>query len=154
MARYNAWQNGSMLEAADALSAEEREAERGAFFGSIRATFSHLLWADRIWMSRLSNWERPEGGIAESAAHETDWARLATARREADAAIVAWADGLDRLEGPLAWWSGAAGREVTRPRALCMLHMFNHQTHHRGQIHAMLTATGARPGATDLFVMP
>ena len=46
------------------------------------------------------------------------------------------------------------GREVSRPRALCVLHMFNHQTHHRGQIHAMLTAAGARPGVTDLAFMP
>jgi uncharacterized damage-inducible protein DinB len=43
---------------------------------------------------------------------------------------------------------------VARPRALCIAHFFNHQTHHRGQIHAMLTAAGARPGNTDLFLMP
>jgi uncharacterized damage-inducible protein DinB len=44
--------------------------------------------------------------------------------------------------------------EVRRPRALLIAHMFNHQTHHRGQVHAMLTAAGARPADTDLFMMP
>ena len=156
MARYNRWQNASMLDAADGLDEAAREVDRDAFFGSIRATFSHLLWADAIWMSRLAGWKKPEGGIAESAGFETDWARLLARRAEADEGIVAWADALDpgALEGDLRWWSGAAGREVARPRGLCTLHMLNHQTHHRGQIHAMLTAAGARPGDTDLFLMP
>jgi uncharacterized damage-inducible protein DinB len=56
--------------------------------------------------------------------------------------------------GDLGWFSGAMGREVTKPKALLVLHMFNHQTHHRGQIHAMLTTAGARPGDTDIPFMP
>ena len=156
MARYNAWQNASLLDAADGLDEAAREADRGAHFGSIRATFSHLLWADAVWMSRLAGWAKPPGGIADSVGFEAEWARLRAARAEADARIVAWADGLAEgaLDGDLAWWSGAAGHEVARSRALCAAHMFNHQTHHRGQIHAMLTAAGARPGDTDLFLMP
>ncbi len=156
MARYNAWQNASLLAAADGLDEAAREADRGAHFGSIRATFSHLLWADAMWMSRLAGWEKPRGGIAESVGFETDWARLRAARAEADGRIVAWADGLAEgaLDGDLTWRSGAAGREVSKPRALCVAHMFTHQTHHRGQIHAMLTAAGARSGDTDLFLMP
>ena len=156
LARYNAWQNASMLDAADALDDAARETDRGAVFGSIRATFSHLLWGDAMWMSRLAGWERPAGGIAETLVFETDWRRLRARRAEADAGIVGWADGLgpEALADDLAWWSGAAGREITKPRALCVLHMFNHQTHHRGQIHAMLTAAGARPGDTDLFLAP
>lgn len=156
MARYNAWQNAGLMDAADALGEAMREADLGAHFHSIRATFSHLLWADRMWMSRLAGWGRPEGGIAESGGFERDWAALKRARAEDDARILAWADGLapGALSGDLRWWSGAAGREVARPRALCAAHMFNHQTHHRGQIHAMLTASGARPGDTDLFLMP
>ena len=156
MARYNAWQNESLLGAADGLDPAAREADLGAFFGSIRATFSHLLWADRMWMSRLAGWERPAGGIAESLTLGTDWPALREARAAEDARIVEWSDGLaeDALAGDLAWWSGSVGREVSNPRALCVAHMFNHQTHHRGQIHAMLTAAGARPGVTDLVFMP
>lgn len=74
----------------------------------------------------------------------------------ADGRIRAWADRLGpaALRGDLAWHSGATGREVTKPIATCVAHMFNHQTHHRGQIHAMLTAAGMTPEATDLVFMP
>lgn len=156
LARYNRWQNRSLYEAADAAGEAARRAERGAFFGSIHATLAHLLWADYIWFARLDGWEKPAGGIAESARFVATWADLEAMRRIADARIVRWAEGLapGALEGELAWWSGAAGREVRRPRALLVLHVFNHQTHHRGQVHAMLTAAGARPGDTDLFLMP
>ena len=66
--------------------------------------------------------------------------------------IVDWADavtGAD-LAGQMVWYSAAVGQEMSRPQALCAMHMFNHQTHHRGQVHAMLTAAGAMPGPTDL----
>jgi uncharacterized damage-inducible protein DinB len=61
MARYNRWQNENLYGAADALSDAERQRTRGAFFGSIHATLNHLLWGDRIWMSRLAGTPRPEG---------------------------------------------------------------------------------------------
>ena len=54
MARYNRWQNRNLYGVADTLSDDERRRERGAFFGSIHKTLSHLLWADRIWMSRFT----------------------------------------------------------------------------------------------------
>lgn len=156
MARYNAWQNESLCTAAARLADTDREADRGAFFGSIRATLSHILWADHVWMSRLADWPRPDTGLRDSPRLVTDWDALVAARRKADAGIRAWADELSdvALTGDLTWWSGAAEREVVKPRALCVVHMFNHQTHHRGQVHAMLTAAGARPDATDLFMMP
>ena len=115
-----------------------------------------LLWADFFWMSRLSDWEAPGTGIAGSMDFGGDWEGYKARRAEADARLEAWAAGLrdEDLAGDLAWYSGALGREVTRPKALCVLHMLNHQTHHRGQVHAMLTAAGARPGDTDLFAMP
>ena len=67
-----------------------------------------------------------------------------------------WAHGLDdvALAGDLTWYSGAAGREVSRPMAMLVTHFFNHGTHHRGQVHAMLTAAGMRTDDTDLFMMP
>jgi uncharacterized damage-inducible protein DinB len=70
----------------------------------------------------------------------------------ADGAILAWSDRLDPawLDGDLAWFSEALGREMARPRWLLVTHMFNHQTHHRGQVHCMLTQAGAMPGVTDL----
>jgi uncharacterized damage-inducible protein DinB len=156
MARYNRWQNANMLAAAGTLPDEERRADRGAFFGSIHATFSHLLWGDRIWMHRFAGTSKPDGGIAESTCMVAAWDALTSERRRFDDVIVDWADRLDEawFAADLTWWSGAAGRKVTRPRPALVMHFFNHQTHHRGQIHAMLTAAGARPSDTDLFMLP
>ena len=61
MARYNRWQNESIYAAADGLSDAARRMDRGSFFQSIHATLSHVLWADELWMSRLSDWEAPTG---------------------------------------------------------------------------------------------
>lgn len=156
MARYNAWQNISILAAAAPLDEAARLADRGAFFGSIFATLNHLLWADRIWLSRFAGTPAPvQPSIADSIRETDDWAALTSARPPQDAAISQWAETLQPadLGGDLTWYSGAAGREVTKPRALTVVHFFNHQTHHRGQVHAMLTAAGARTTATDLAFM-
>ena len=156
MARYNAWQNANLYDAASQLSDDDRRRDRGAFFGSIHATLSHLLWGDTIWMSRFDGWEKPRGAIRDSVDLEPDWDRLRTLRKEADARILDWAGRVDPdwLGSDATWYSGALGREVTKPVGLCVAHFFNHQTHHRGQVHALLTAAGARPGDTDLFAMP
>jgi len=156
MARYNAWQNGNLYAAAEGLPDDERRQDRGAFFGSIHATLSHLLWGDSVWMSRFDGWEKPDLPIADSAQFEPDWDRLRARREAADARILDWAARVDPLWllSETRWHSGALGREVTKSAGLCVAHFFNHQTHHRGQVHAMLTAAGARPGDTDLFAMP
>lgn len=156
MARYNAWRNEDLLRAADALDDAARDRNLGAFFGSIRGTMSHLLWGDQLWMSRLADAEPPPCRLSGSAALHRDWRALKAARREMDAAIENWAAAVapDWLAGYLRWFSGATGREMVKPRALCVAHFFNHQTHHRGQIHAMLTASGAVVGETDLIFMP
>ena len=156
MARYNAWQNAGLIEVASGLDEDARCSDRGAFFGSIHRTLSHLLWGDTIWMSRFDGWEAPDVGIPGSATWIGTWAELVQRRAKADAGIAAWAERLetDELEGDLKWFSGALGKEVTKPMAMCVSHFFNHQTHHRGQIHAMLTGAGARPGDTDLFILP
>ena len=85
----------------------------------------------------------------------SDWGELKLQRAAADDTILDWADNLDAawLAGDLTWDSAAAKREVTKPAAVLVTHFFNHQTHHRGQIHAMLTAAGAVPDDTDLFYL-
>jgi len=155
MARYNAWQNGSLFEAASGLDEAQRRLDRGAFFGSIHATFCHLLWADRMWLSRFSDQPKPVLGIRESGSLIAGWDDLAAARRDADAVISAWADRVspDWLASDMTWFSGALGRTMRAPAGLLVAHFFNHQTHHRGQVHALLTAAGARPEATDLMMV-
>jgi uncharacterized damage-inducible protein DinB len=156
MARYNRWQNANLYVVADRLSAPEREQERGAFFGSIHKTLSHLLWADRVWMSRFTDQPRPQGGIRESVDLYPDWPVLAAERARFDQAIIDWADGVDQawLAADQTYYSGGTGRDVTRPRWILVTHMFNHQTHHRGQIHCMLTQAGGKPHDTDLPLTP
>lgn len=156
MARYNAWQNDGLIAAVGALDAEALSADRGAFFGSIMGTLSHLLWGDTIWMSRFTDAvAKPSVGIPASPAFLAEPAAWRAARAAMDETITDWARGLgpDDLSGDLAWYSGALGRDVLKPKTLCVMHFFNHQTHHRGQVHAMLTAAGHLTAPTDLFAM-
>jgi uncharacterized damage-inducible protein DinB len=156
MARYNRWQNENLYGAADTVSDAERRRARGAFFGSIHATLNHLLWGDRIWMSRLAGTAKPEGGIPQSVSLYEDWNDLKRERAAFDAVIVGWADRLEdaSLEGELAYYSGAIKADLRKPKWLLVTHMFNHQTHHRGQVHCMLTQAGRKPGDTDLPLLP
>jgi uncharacterized damage-inducible protein DinB len=156
MARYNRWQNENLYGVADTLSDAERRRERGAFFGSIQKTLSHLLWGDQIWMNRFTDTPKPAGGIPESVALYDDWERLKSERVAFDDKIIDWAASVepDWLAAELTYFSGAIGREVTKPRWVLVTHMFNHQTHHRGQVHCMLTQAGGRPSDTDLPFLP
>lgn len=156
MAAYNKWQNRSVYTAADGLNDAERKEERGAFFGSIHATLNHLLWADQIWMSRFAGTPGPKAGsIPDSVNQIDDWQDLKRQRVAFDDIIVGWAQDLDPmwLKSSLTWFSKATGREMTAANALLAAHLFNHQTHHRGQVHAMLTAAGAKPDDTDLMLL-
>ncbi len=156
MARYNAWQNTGLRKALEPLPAAELTRDRGAFFGSLLGTANHLLWGDLMWMSRFDGGQRPEGGLADSprlCRTFGDWEAL---RYRTDGRISVWADRLAAIDlvGHLTWFSGATGREVSRPIAVCVAHFFNHQTHHRGQLHQMLTAAGIRLPDTDLVFLP
>lgn len=155
MVRYNAWQNVSLYREADALGEAARREERGAFFSSIHGTLSHLLWGDRIWMHRFTGSEKPAGGIRDSVGLYADWTDLKAARIGQDDIISGWAADIDAawLAVDTIWFSGAMGREVRRPNWLLVTHFFNHQTHHRGQVHAMITAAGGKPDDTDLIFM-
>ncbi|HEY3909590.1 MAG TPA: DinB family protein [Stellaceae bacterium] len=155
MAAYNAEMNRRLFDAAARLPDAERRAERGAFWGSIHGTLTHILWGDRQWMSRFDDWPKPATAIKESADMINDFAKLSAARLQADADISRWAARVDEpwLDQDLVWFSGAANREIRAPKRLLVTHFFNHQTHHRGQAHAMLTAAGEATGDTDLFLL-
>jgi len=156
MARYNRWQNENLYGAADRLSDEERRRERGAFFGSIHKTLSHLVWADHIQMSRFTDVPKPRAGIPESVSLYDDWSDLKEERVRFDGTIVDWADAVDPawLATDHTYHSGATKRDVTQPCWVLVAHMFNHQAHHRGQVHCMLTQAGSKPSDTDLPFMP
>ncbi|MGH7067414.1 MAG: DinB family protein [Acetobacteraceae bacterium] len=154
MAAYNRAMNERLYGAAARLTDAERRREQGAFFGSIHGTLSHLLWGDSIWLSRFSDWPKPAVPLKESPRIIEDFAELARHREKLDAAISAWAQAMDE-----AWlaadqtWVNSAGHQRTAPRALLVTHMFNHQTHHRGQAHALITRAGEKTGDTDLMII-
>lgn len=155
MAAYNSEMNRRLYAAAAKLTDGARRVERGAFWGSIHGTLCHLLWGDSMWMSRFDGWAKPNGTIKESAHMIEAFDALMIARTEADAKIAAWAERLtdDWLRQDLVWFSGTTGRELKMPRDLLVTHFFNHQTHHRGQAHALITAAGEQTGDTDLFIV-
>ena len=155
MAAYNAEMNRRMFAAAGRLSDAERRRSRGAFWDSIHGTLSHLLWGDQIWMSRFDGLPPPPVNIRQSAGMIEDFAELSRQRSETDGKITAWAERVDDtwLAGDIVWFSQAAEKELRMPRGLLVTHFFNHQTHHRGQAHAMITAAGEQTGDTDLFLV-
>lgn len=152
MAAYNSEMNRRLYAAADRLTDAARREDEGAFFGSIHRTLSHLLWGDRVWMHRFDGWPPPAATLRESPDAFPDWAELKRERAETDAAIEAWAARVDErfLAGTLCWRSAVAGRAVSRPTWVLVVHFFNHQTHHRGQAHALITRAGEQTGDTDL----
>ena len=156
MARYNRWQNTSLINAAHELTVKERQKNRGSFFGSIEQTFSHLLWGDMMWMHRFAATEKPAAkSIADSASKIDDWSKFCQRREAFDGIILRWSvEVSDAFLGEeLSWFSGASGAQVTKSVWSLVVHMFNHQTHHRGQLHAMITAAGGVPEDTDLFLL-
>ncbi len=157
MAAYNAEMNVRLYTAASTLTEAQRREDRGAFFGSIHGTLSHLMWGDATWMARFAGWPAPDGGIGDSPVLQPDWGALHAARLALDGRIRDWADTLapDWPQGDLHWTRSSTGQAMSRPRWVLLGHFFNHQTHHRGQAHALITGFGASTGDTDLpFILP
>jgi uncharacterized damage-inducible protein DinB len=156
MARYNTWQNASLATAADGLSDVDRWKDRGAFFQSIAATLNHICWADALMLQRLKGNERPYKTIKHSLTNPSDWNDFKTLRLQRNEEIEEWAERLidTDLNGMVVWYTRDSSTRIEKPMALCAIELFNHQTHHRGQVHAMLTAAGAEPEPTDLSMLP
>jgi uncharacterized damage-inducible protein DinB len=155
MAAYNAELNRRVYGAAARLSDAERRADQGACWGSIHGTLSHLVWGDQMWMSRFDGWDKPSVPGAQSASYVADFAEMQARRVAMDGRLEDWAARIDAtwLAADQHWYSGAAKRDMQAPRTILVTHFFNHQTHHRGQAHAMLTAAGEATGDTDLFLV-
>ena len=156
MARYNHWQNNQLKSFLKALSDEELARDRGAFFGSIMGTANHLLWGDWIWISRFDKGPGPGCSVPATAAIYTGMADWLPLRDTIDARIARWANTLgdDVLSGSFTWYSAAKENDVTKPYGQSVIHMFNHQTHHRGQLHQMLTEAGSQAPVSDLVFLP
>ena len=154
LARYNRWMNERLYAAASTLADDERERDRGAFFGSIHRTLAHILWGDRIWLGRFTG--TPHRVAAFGADEHPHWPDLARERDSADGDIVSWAGVLapDWLASTLDYRAASDGKLRRLPAWVAATHLFNHATHHRGQVTTLLRQAGVDPGATDLPHLP
>ncbi len=150
LARFNAWANTGLYESCARLSDAEYKRDRKAFFGSVHNTLNHLLVVDRLWRGRVEGW-KAEISSLDQILHK-DFDVLRVARVAEDTAIVRLVDGLDakRLLQPLKY-KFMDGTPAETKLDLVLMTLFNHQTHHRGQVHVMLTQAGIKPAAMDII---
>jgi uncharacterized damage-inducible protein DinB len=150
LARYNAWANRRIYKACAGLAHEKYVKDRRAFFGSIHGTLNHILVGDRIWLGRIEGDGRPAPAL--DAILYGDFVALAAAREREDRRIIAMARGLDGalLKSDLDY-ADSKGEPHRTPLRLVLAHLFNHQTHHRGQVHDMISQTGVEPPPLDLI---
>ncbi|HXB68927.1 MAG TPA: DinB family protein [Candidatus Acidoferrales bacterium] len=150
LARYNSIANERLYDACGRLDEEEYRRERAASFRSVHRTLNHILLGDRIWMARFT-----ETGYTTTPALGSelypDFASLRAARVAEDARIEAFlADATEELLAKEVRYVNSAGEHHADPAGLLLAHLFNHQTHHRGQVHVMLSQTTVRPPALDM----
>ena len=152
MAAYNRWQNDNLRALVAGMDENDLRLDRGAFFGSISGTMNHLLWGDIIWLHRMGAGDPPVGQHTELTAEKGAWDTL---RDATDTRITDWAAAMTDadLGRDVTWHSVMNKKDMVNPMTDCVVHFFNHQTHHRGQIHAMLTAAGQKTMDTDLLFM-
>jgi uncharacterized damage-inducible protein DinB len=149
---YNAWANGRLYEAAAALGTEQYRADRGAFFKSVHGTLNHLLVTDRVWMHRFTG-EGDAPDRLDSILFES-FTELRAARDAEDRRIIDFVDRLDdaRIAGTIRYRRVSTPEQFEQQMAPALAHWFNHQTHHRGQVHGLLTGLVGKAPELDLLV--
>jgi uncharacterized damage-inducible protein DinB len=165
LAQYNQWMNDKVYATAATLPATELAADRGAFFGSILGTLNHLLVADLLWLRRCAG--LPGQGTVLAALAEqpvptalnqllfADFTTMQTHRQQLDALIRTWLAASDEaLFEETLRYTNMIGEAQEKPLWQVLLHFFNHQTHHRGQVTTLLSQAGVDVGVTDLARMP
>ncbi len=149
LARYNTLANRRLYETCSRLSDAELKRTRPAFFKSIHGTLNHIMVGDRIWLTRFEGGEIASTGL--DAILYEDFEALQEARRLEDERIERFASGLtEEFLANTFTYRNNAGNLHTDPADVLVAHFFNHQTHHRGQIHDMLTQTDIAPPVLDM----
>ena len=151
MARYNRWANDRLHAAIEQLPRNVYHQPRQAFFGSIHGTLNHLLVGDEVWLSRFERQPTPDVKLDDQPF--SDLKALRAARSAMDERIIALADSYDAAEigQTIRYRMITLPDEIEMPLAICWMHLFNHQTHHRGQIHDQLSQTDVPPPSIDLI---
>lgn len=154
MAEYNCWMNQNIYQVCESIPDEQRKQDRGAFFKSIHGTLNHLLYGDKVWMGRFT--KQPFSGISLSQELYADFAELRVEREQTDQQILDWSKGLDPdwLSQPFEYISHSDQKPRVMPAWILVTHLFNHQTHHQGQVTTLIKQLGYEPGVTDIPWMP
>jgi uncharacterized damage-inducible protein DinB len=149
LAAYNRWANRRIYNDAASLPDEVRERAAGLFFGSVHGTLNHLLVADYIWMRRFTG-DGPAPERLNQILYE-NFVELRSAREQEDERIFEFVTGLEGYDTVLSY-QNSSGKTYQQELGPALRHFFNHQTHHRGQVHAGLTIAGIRePASLDLL---
>jgi uncharacterized damage-inducible protein DinB len=150
-AAYNAWANEQIYDAASELTDAEFSRDVGAFFHSMMGTLNHLLVADRIWLKRFTS--EGEAPKALDAVAHPNFDPLRLAREAEDRRIIEWISGLSdaALAGRFSYMTVTDLRTISQRLAPALDHFFNHQTHHRGHAHMILSVLGKSPPSLDLI---
>jgi len=154
MSDYNQWMNQALFEVCEKIPDNKRKQDLGAFFKSIHSTLNHILWADEIWLGRFAG-EIPDLP-AMGADIYSDFNELQSARVQTDEKIQQWLAAIDEnwLASDFSFTSVSDKKTRRAPGWLFVSHMFNHQTHHRGQITTLISQLGIEPPVTDIPWMP
>ncbi|MEM6661333.1 MAG: DinB family protein [Pseudomonadota bacterium] len=152
MAAYNAWANARLYDAAASLSDDDYRRDVGAFFKSMHGTLNHLFSTDVIWMSRFRGKPNPPWTL-DHTPHD-DLGELRARRKALDHEIQGWVMSLAETEmaSEISYTTITGPAQVSQPLAEALAHFFNHQTHHRGQCHGILTHVGAEAPPLDLLL--
>tara|TARA_R110000824_G_scaffold31115_2_gene101671 strand:- start:174 stop:665 length:492 start_codon:yes stop_codon:yes gene_type:complete len=148
-ATYNRTMNQAVYAVCADIPDDARKADRGAFFKSVHGMLNHLMFGDNAWMNRFDGGTRPAPGT--NVELFTDFDEMRAAREALDGEIAAWAENLTDgwLAETVEWTSRTDNLTFNQPRWILVSHMFNHQTHHRGQLTTVLTQMGHDVGVTD-----
>lgn len=149
LAYYNRIANERLYEKVAQLDDAEYRKPRQGSFGSIHALLNHILLGDRIWMARFQGGGRTTPSL--NTVLFDEFSALRSARTEEDRLIESFFASLDEsfFERPLSYVN-SLGKSCADQPAMAVVHFFNHQTHHRGQIHVMLSQTSVAPPSLDL----
>jgi uncharacterized damage-inducible protein DinB len=163
MATYNEWMNSRLYAACATLPADVLAADRKAFFGSIIGTLNHLANGDLIWLARFARHPAAYQALADlpgplpgslGAIRHPDLAALAAERRRIDAAILGMAGAVTEADfDHTLSYANSQGVVWERNFFALLMHFFNHQTHHRGQVTTLLSQEGVDVGVTDLLAL-
>jgi uncharacterized damage-inducible protein DinB len=151
LATYNRWANQRVYDDAATLPDDVRKRSIGLFFSSIHGTLNHMLVADYIWMRRFTD-EGPQPERLNQILHD-DFAALRVAREAEDERIFRFVTSVPDFHREIVY-QNSSGRTFRQGLAPALNHFFNHQAHHRGQIHAGMTIVGIRePTSLDLLAL-